>query len=143
MTEMPDYSIFSDYANKLTQLVLRQATSTFLSQQANKATSVHLLDENTATFHFSLMLPRPNSANKLFFQIVDQLLSGGLIQKLEADRNFVPLSHKQLEEESPQQLTMNHLGICFAVIMICLALCCIVFLVECLTNPVQIWWSNR
>jgi hypothetical protein len=93
--------------------------------------SFYLLDEDTATFHFSLLFFRASMYRKIFFKKVDQMISSGLVQRIETRMNQVAYEEKQkVEASTPQQLTMEHLGICFLAILICLALSFLVFVAE-------------
>jgi hypothetical protein len=75
--------------------------------------------------------------NNIFIKYIDQLVSSGLIQKLEQNKVKTSQHSKQVEEQELQPLTMDHLGVCFAAIMICSGLCCFVFFIECLNNFIQ------
>jgi hypothetical protein len=127
-SNMVDPTLFAEYKNKMTYMVIRGDSKTFFSKVSNKATSIHYLNENTATLHFSLFFHRSSALSPAFISKIDQIISSGFVQKFEETRNSVA---KQLDDEQKtQRLTMGHLGICFAVIMICLGFCCIVFIVE-------------
>jgi hypothetical protein len=97
----------------------------------NKVSSFHLLDENFATIHFSMLFGRSNPLNIVFIRKIDQLLSGGLLLK---HNNYEIFYHpsQQEEEQVPKKLTMDHLGICFVAVTVCLGLSCIAFMIELL-----------
>jgi hypothetical protein len=121
-----------DHKNKLTFIAFRKVSNTIMSQQSKKGISIHFLDENTLTYHFSLMFAVPNSKNKIFIKKIDQIITAGLAQKVEVGQESVDREAKIDAKFEPQPLTMDHLGVCFIVIIVCLALCCVVFLAEVL-----------
>lgn len=125
-------TVFADYQNKLTSLVLRKEKEIKMSRITGKTSSLHLLEENTGTLQFSLYFWRNCYTNKILIKKVNQLFSTGIIQKLELERTKVNRLLKAENEDKTQILTMDHLDVCFATIMICLVLSCVVFLIECL-----------
>lgn len=132
---MPDYRAFADHDKKVTFLTLRKALQIWLANVTDKETSIHFVDKNTATLHFSMTFLRSNtSINQVFIRKIDQFVSAGLVQKMEEDRHVTSRSKWTDNSQKPQPLTMDHLGVCFVVIMICLGLCCVVFMVECVVS---------
>jgi hypothetical protein len=122
--ELPDLSTFAEHQNKLTTLVFRKDFKAM-----NRDCTDYLLETNTATLHYSMLFIRLHPWNQVLIKKVDQLFTAGIIQKLENERNL----HKQEakpDDGKARSLTMDHLGICFATIMICLGLSCIAFVVE-------------
>jgi hypothetical protein len=99
--------------------------------KGSQAPSVYLLDENSATLHYSLAFNRSNPYNRIFNKKIDQLISGGLVLKFEQIRtSYHRRQPKQEDSQEPQILTVQHLEICFIAIMICLGLSCLVFMIE-------------
>jgi hypothetical protein len=139
VTNLPDYKILTEPENKLTLLVLRKLTKTFLARYLNKAPSLHLLEENTATLHFSLMFYRTSPLKFIFLKTIDQLIDNGVVQKIVETSSLADRKVNQDDEPSPQQLTIDHLGICFVVIVICLGISCTVFILEFFAG----YWSKR
>jgi hypothetical protein len=126
----------SEYTNKITQCVFRHQAIRYWNYHLDKSVpSVTLLDENTATYHYSMIFNRFDEKTPIFMKIVNELVPSGIIQKLEQDRNSIRM--KKVEESEPQKLTMDHLGVCFAAVMICLGFGCLVFAIECLTSFVK------
>jgi hypothetical protein len=115
----------------LTTLYFRNVFKIQHAQKTNKTSSLSLLSENTATLPFSMFFMRANPANAMLIKKVDQLFTSGLVQKFEDDRIPKDLSGKHDDHEVARALTFDHIGVCFAIIMICLGLSCIVFVVEC------------
>jgi hypothetical protein len=87
-----------------------------------------MLDENTDTVHYSLMLNRDNPYKNSFFTKVDQIVSSGIAQKLDEKQNRANVL--EIKDQGAVPLTMDHLGICFALILVCLGLSCAVFVIE-------------
>ena len=81
--------------------------------------------------HFSLFLTPNKPWNKIIIETIDHLISAGIAQRIELK---VPSPSK--EEEGPQPLTMDHLGVCFIFIAICWALSIVVFVGELITKRV-------
>jgi hypothetical protein len=90
--------------------------------------SHRFLEENSATVQYSLLFHRYNHFNKRFIKTVDSLVTGGLTQKIESDQVGPKLDRD--DEQNAQPLTFEHLELCFAAFMICLGLCCVVFVIE-------------
>jgi hypothetical protein len=131
--EFHDNSIFAEHKNKLTMLKLRQKYKFILAIRKIADPSLHLLDTNTATLHYSLLFYSVHFLTSRFLKKVDELTLSGIIQKLEKNHNTAEVG-MNIEEPEAQKLTMEHLGICFVAILICLVLSCVVFAVECLTR---------
>jgi hypothetical protein len=122
-----------EHQNKVTMPMLRSELA-ILSKKLDKAFSVFCIQENSATFHLSLILLRGNRFQKTFIEKVNQMVPVGLIQKSENTRTMAGRTDKQDNDPKPQKLTLEHLGVCFAVILICLALSCSVFMFECVVE---------
>jgi hypothetical protein len=88
------------------------------------------MNENTATLLYSMHFVRYKPWNSIFIKKFDQLNSNGLVQKIDNNQNRKIREDKHSEDEKPRPLTMNHVGVCFAIIMVCLSLSCIVFAIE-------------
>jgi hypothetical protein len=117
----------------LTTLFYRNHIKAVASQE--KSLSIHLLDEDTATLHFSLIFSRFKPLNRIFTGKVDQLISSGIVQKLQKDDSTsIFTRHQSQNEKKAQKLTMDHIGVCFAAILSCLGLSLVVFLIELLSK---------
>jgi hypothetical protein len=140
--ELPNISIISEPKNKLTLFTLREQAKTWMLQQSNVASSLHFLEENTATLHFCLLFPH-SVPSSLFIKKIDQMMSSGLVQRLRKQENEVHRDTKHDKDEKKLSLSMDHLGICFIVVMSCLGICCVVFVIECLANYLAIWFKKN
>jgi hypothetical protein len=133
-----EFNLLADHSNKISMFVTRKELQNKFSINLNKPTSVHLSDENLVTFHVSIWFKKGSPLNKVISTKIGQLLQGGIIQKFESERfENVTRAAKQKEEEreeTPKKLTMDHLGLCFIAIMICLGLCIVVFVIEYLSQ---------
>jgi hypothetical protein len=129
--ELPNSTTFTEFDNKLTSLAFRLYDTNTVTRSINKDSSLYFLDENTATFQYSLMFVKSNPLNTIFINLVDQLISNGFVQKIEEIRNRVR-PPKTYEDNKQQKLTMDHLEICFIAILICLGFSCVVFIIECI-----------
>jgi hypothetical protein len=96
----------------------------------NKAPSFHLLEENSATLHYSLLFKRRDPYKKIFFKKLDQLFETGWIQWMQHLLEYVAARSVEKDEEGPRRLSMDHLGVCFLAITACLSLTCLVFIIE-------------
>jgi uncharacterized protein YqgQ len=124
-----------EHSNKIARLVLRKEALNDLSILNRDTSSLHFLGETIATFHFSLYFKKRSPYNKVVNKKIGQLLQAGIIQKSENERfEASKRAAKHKDEENAEILTMDHLGLCFIAIMICLGLSCIVFAIECLTG---------
>jgi hypothetical protein len=103
-----------------------------------KQPSFHLLEENVATLHISVLWIWRNRYIDIFKHKIDQLISAGLVQKtFDMDSVF-----KRIEINTdfvPKQLTLEHLGLCFIIISVCWALCLAVFFLELLVKKLDTW----
>lgn len=127
LSGQPDIKNIIEPENKLTMIVFRDRTNHEMFGQFSGLSTIYLLDENTATVHFSFYFPRNSVLSRIFMKKIDQLITGGLIQKSEADRK---VARNFVKNDDPQQLTINHLGVCFLAILISLGLSGVVFLAE-------------
>jgi hypothetical protein len=100
------------------------------------------LKQNANTFVYSQCFDRRNHINEIFLRKIEQLMTSGVTKKLEDDTREIlkRAKTKADENEGPKQLTFDHLGLCFVAIAICLALSCIVFVLECLTKYFTDLW---
>jgi hypothetical protein len=64
----------------------------------------------------------------------DDLISSGIVRYFEKEEWTGGRQPAKNEETEAQPLTMDHLGVCFAAILIFLGLSCVAFLIECLTK---------
>jgi spore germination protein GerM len=100
-----------------------------MSKDTNKDSSLYFLEENLATYPHCFIFPKFHPFNKVFIKKINQLISSGLVEKL-ANTEVFKLEKKQNDEQQPRPLTMDHVGVCFVAIMICLGLSFVVFTVE-------------
>jgi hypothetical protein len=116
-------------------LTFEKASSIILANLTNKALSQHFTGENLATYHYSLYLKRSSPLNRVISRKIGQLLQAGIIKKFEDERfEAIKRASKQHVEDNAEILTLEHLGLCFFAILICLGLSCIVFVIECFTG---------
>jgi hypothetical protein len=118
---------FAEHENKLTFMIARFDPKRDISGKGSSV-SFHFLDEDLVRYQYSLQFQRNNYFNKYFIDKVDQLISGGITQKFVDDQLYRKLDVN--DEQKAQPLTFEHLDLCFAAIMICLGLCCVVFAIE-------------
>jgi nitrous oxide reductase len=109
----------------------RKHSKVQMSQASNKASSLHLLDENSATLYFQMFFFKKKTLNHIFIKKIDQLVTNGLVAKLVTAQDTQVHAEKHDEASNPRPLTMDHLGICFFAILICFGVSCAVFTVEC------------
>jgi hypothetical protein len=128
-----DYTDFAEPENKLTFTTFRNGGKTWMLQKTNAASSLHLLEENTATLHSCLLFPY-NLPSKTFIKKIDQMITSGLVARILKKEYAVYRDTKHDDTQEAQPLNMDHLGICFIAIMICLGICCAVFMIECLAR---------
>jgi hypothetical protein len=149
LPEVYDETIFAQHENKLTTLYYRNRYNARKAQPGNEGLSIHLLDEDTVTLQFSLMTFRYNPLNKNFLEKIDQLITGGIVEHgLESDNSIghskTRLNSKtKVEDKKPEPLKMDHLGVCFAAILICLGLSCVVFFMEFLSKHLIDQFRNQ
>jgi hypothetical protein len=130
----PPTTALGEPANKLTMAVLRKEFKSGSLRLSNEKFSFHLLDEDSVTLHFCLIFPRSEPLNQIFFKKVDELISSGIVSHFEEQESIAGVQPARHRDQEAQPLTMDHLGVCFAIILICLGLSCVVFLIECLTK---------
>lgn len=132
---MPDSQTFAERNNKLTSTVYRKDFKFKTEKSINvTASSLHVLDENSATFHVSMFFERLNSMSGMFRRKVNQLISTGIIEKLEKKRNSADGPLNIIEAHVARILTMDHLGVCFVFILSLLGLSTFVFAIECIVG---------
>jgi predicted nucleotidyltransferase len=134
MKSAPDFESLSEYDTKVTTLTFHQQFRQFLPQEKSSTSTIDLLAEDTLTSHFCLIFRRENPLNNIFLRKIDQIITGGLSGRLKQGDYIKKHFSNQADEHNPHPLTMNHLGVCFAAILICLGLSFVVFLLECSTR---------
>jgi hypothetical protein len=120
-------SALVEYNNKITSVHLRKESKALTMKED---LSLYLLDEDSVTLQFSFAFLRAMPLNKVFIEKIDQMISSGIVQKNLNDHNSERKHSKLNEERTPQILTMDHFGVCFAAVLICLGLAGVVFFVE-------------
>jgi hypothetical protein len=134
-----DNQTFSDHLIRASAFTMRKEMGNKLAADLDAAPSVYFLDENLATFMFSMFLKKSSRMNKVVKKKIDQLIQSGIVQKLEENRlKAIKLAEARRIDEAAQQnakiLTMDHLGLCFVIIAICWGISFVVFLLECLVG---------
>lgn len=127
--ELPPDESFAEYQNKMTVLELRKKIKSGMDLSGNTSPSIYILDQDMATLHFSLLFTRGKPWNKVFSKYVDLLVSSGIVAHLEAEFDQTV---KHDDNQEPQTLTMNQLGVCFLLIVGFWGFSCIVFVGECI-----------
>lgn len=91
--------------------------------------------ENLLTSHYSIFLMKNHPWNEVLKSKIDRLIQSGIIQKLEEKRFKATMqAEKTKTEDDAKVLNMDHLGLCFYVILIFLGLSFVVFVLECLVG---------
>jgi hypothetical protein len=128
------YAPLGEHANKLTTTVFRNRFIAESLRLSDQEFSAQLVDDNTATVHFCLQFHRSKPLNQIFIRKVDQLISSGLVRHFEKNESSSGRPPARFKSQDAQPLKMNHLGVCFAFILICLGLGCVAFLIEYFTK---------
>jgi hypothetical protein len=93
--------------------------------------STHLLEENTVTLAWYMMLPRFTPFTEAFKEKINRMLSSGLIQRWHANHWRIPKYKKRyVETFQPQVLTVDDLRLGFLAFFIWVAISFFVFLME-------------
>lgn len=126
----------SEYENRVTALTSHKQLALYMSEvkMPTSSSTIELLAEDTLTIHYCMMFRRANMLSNIFIRKIDQLITGGISNRITRDDHIKEQLSKQDEEHKPHPLTMKHLGVCFAAILICLGLSFAVFLLECSTR---------
>jgi hypothetical protein len=126
------FDIVPEPANKLTYLTFRTHYASNIERTFNgNVPSTHILEENTVTMPWYLMLPRYVPFTETFKKKVDQLLSSGSIQKVHAFVWGIDNDKKRLVEEfQPRVLTVFDLRLGFLAFLICATISFVVFFIE-------------
>jgi hypothetical protein len=114
--------------------VFRRAVNIFLSKSVNQISSIYFLENYAVTYHIGLVFNESSPINGILNKKVDQLISNGVVQELERIESKDGVLVHQNDEQGPQQLTMEHLGICFVAILIFLGISIAVFVIECIAS---------
>jgi hypothetical protein len=125
--------ILVNHEYKISLMTVRKEVLNILASLSDKKSSIHFIEEDLMTLPISFVLKKSSPMNKIINRKIGQLLQAGIIQKFEKERfGAMDRVGKSDHEEIAQVLTMQHLGLCFAAIMIMLALSCVVFVIECI-----------
>lgn len=132
-TDSNEYLV--QHENKISLAVLRNEFITDLASGFDEPNSLYVLEEDVATVHYSISLKKASFLNKAINRQIDLLISSGIVQKFESERLKEVAKTKKREKERAAEsksevLTMDHLGICFVAILICLGISFVVFLGE-------------
>jgi hypothetical protein len=131
-----DEVIFAEHSNKISLLTMRREAENSMANDNEKRSSIGFIDEKLLEFRFTLLLKKRNPMNEIINRKIGQLLQSGIIQHLEKNRfgaiKKIAASAKDEEnaQEEAEQLTMEHLDLCFYAVLIGLALSCFVFAIE-------------
>jgi uncharacterized protein YqgQ len=131
-----DATDFAEHSNKISWLTRRRETENVLANANEKRSSIGFIDENLMEFRYALLLKKRSPMNEIINRKIGQLLQSGIIQHLEKNRfgaiKKIAAAAKDEEnsQEDAEQLTMEHLGLCFFAVLIGLALSCFVFAIE-------------
>jgi hypothetical protein len=135
-----DISTIVEHSNKISVVTLRKFVDQWISSNSGKKPYFGYIEKNIATFHMSLFLKKHSPLNRAINYKIDQMIQSGIMQRL-VDANFedsAKIINKQNEEENqkekPEQLTMEHLELCFCAVLIGLAVSFIVFALELLVG---------
>jgi hypothetical protein len=131
-----DATDFAEHSNKISWLTRRREAENLMANDNEKRSSIGFIDENLMEFRNALLLLKQSPVNEIINRKIGQLLQSGIIQHLEKNRfaatKKVAAAAKDEEnsQDDAEQLTMEHLGLCFYAILIGLALSCFVFAFE-------------
>jgi hypothetical protein len=139
---------FMDHKLNISMVVLRQSYGILAQDGKDTSSSIHFLKQNFLTVHSSFLLKVGTPMNKAINRKISQLFEGGIVKKLEAERIEAINKANREKTQTPsapeaQILTLEHLGLSFFAILICLGLCTVVFAVECVVGFVQKKLNHR
>lgn len=123
----------ADPRNELTHLVFRSHYYANIKRMNRRTfvSSTYLLEENTATIPFYMLLPRFSPYTEKFNEKIDEMLASGIIERWHANEWSIERDEKLFfEEVGPQVLTIKNLKIGFFAFLITLALSSVVFVME-------------
>lgn len=128
-----------EHENKLTMPVLRNEWINDFAASFDESNSLYFLEENIVTYHYSIFLHKGSFLNRAINKQIDLLISSGIVQKFESERmkEVAKAARREKEkaaESKSEVLTMDHLGICFVAILICLGISFVVFLAEIMVH---------
>jgi hypothetical protein len=135
--DLRDISTIVEHSNKISLLTFRKNIDDYVSYLSGKKPYFGYIEENIMTLHMVFLLKKHSRMNRVFNIKIDQLIESGIMQHFIQDRfaDTAKVAAKQNEEdkqENPEQLTMEHLELCFYAVLIGLALSCVVFTFEIL-----------
>jgi hypothetical protein len=132
----------TDHSTKVSRFGLRTLEENFFDAGKDTSSSFHFLEQNFFMVSHNFLLKIGDPMNKIINKKITQLIEGGIVQKLEKDR-FTEIKKRKRDiiNATPQpdvgKLTLEHLGLSFLAILICLSLSFVVFLLECVTGFVM------
>jgi hypothetical protein len=128
-----------EHSNKISFFTIRKTYGDVVSRQSGKKPYFGFLEKNFVTSHISIMLKKHSPLNRAIDIKIDQLIQSGIMQRKIVEARFAEttkIAKKQKEEEKQEKdaekLTIEHLELCFYVVLIGLTLSCVVFAVELL-----------
>lgn len=119
----------------MTMLAQRKTFKAFFASIDLADFSFYMLDEDNLTVQvYPMFLHR---LSKSFIKNIHRLIATGIPQKI--DHGLIYLDKKVQKKPSPKSkkpkpLTMDHLGVCFVPILVCLGLSSISFIAELITQ---------
>lgn len=133
-----DLELVAEYKNKISFLGPRNWIDDAILSHSRKNPFIGYIEEEFMTLHLSMFLKKHSPMNRVFNRKIDQLFEAGIVKHLLAAQfaNSTDVTNEEKEKEKQddvaEQLTMEHLDLCFIAVLIGLALSCIAFLFEVL-----------
>jgi hypothetical protein len=121
-------------------LVLKKEAERYMANVVKKRSSLGLIDEQFAEVHFALALKKNSRMNEVINRKIGQMLQSGIIQNMEkiqfssTKKLAALIKDEEASQEDAEQLTIEHLELCFLAIMIGLVLSCFAFAIELLVG---------
>jgi hypothetical protein len=128
--KMPETRAFLEHDNKLTMMKNRIDAKIVKETSTVTKAPLSMLDENLATLHYSLMFDSSDALQMSLPKKLDEMISTGWIQKINENRSIAGAQKIEDELQEARPLTLDHLGVCFIAILICLGFSLAVFLIE-------------
>jgi hypothetical protein len=133
-----DLELFAEYKGRMSFLGPRNLIDDGILRLNRKKPFFGYIEEEFMTLHLSMFLKKHSPMNRVFNKKIDQLIEAGIVNHLLAAQFAISTDVKNEEKErekqddAAEQLTMEHLDLCFIAVLIGLALSCIAFLFEVL-----------
>jgi hypothetical protein len=120
----------------MSMIALRRLPYKKSSNMSGEKPSYGFIKEDLIDMRFSLILKKNSPLNKAINVKIDQLIESGIMKHVQEAELMASLKiaakvkKEEKQQKDAEQLTMEHLELCFYAILIGLALSCVVFLVE-------------